>query len=297
VKEIEDKERGIELELEIEKDGTIVFLDMRIRREKGKIYTEWYQKDCASGNYCHAKSDVDYSTKKNFINNMEDRIREVNSDKGKAEEGIDVFHEQLRKCGYDKRMLEYRRRRGREGGKERKGKEKIEDEKKIWWGIESIGEETEVIKKMLKRMGGVHTYRKGSRKLLEVIRGKKRNVKREEEKKGDMEKKGVIYRIQCKDCDMCYVGETGKKLKERVKQHKDDVRLERDRNAIYKHIRDNGHSIDWKEVKVLGLEDRRTVRKWKEARFIEVEGNKVMNWNSGLKIDYQWDKILRSINS
>jgi len=48
--------------------------------------------------------------------------------------------------------------------------------------------------------------------------------------------------------------------------------------------------VDWSEVNVLGQEDRRTVRKWKEARFIEVEG-----WNSGLKIDEQWDKLLRSL--
>ena len=108
-----------------------------------------------------------------------------------------------------------------------------------------------MIKRMLKKMGGISTYRKGSKRLLEVIREKRRKAKREEEEKGRMEKKGVIYRIQCSDCEMCYVGETGKKLRERIKQHKDDDRLERDRNAIYKHIRDTGHLVDWSEVKVL----------------------------------------------
>ena len=53
--------------------------------------------------------------------------------------------------------------------------------------------------------------------------------------------------------------------------------------------------MDWSEVKVLGQEGRRTVRKWKEARFIEGEGEKVMNWNSGLRINKQWDKLLRSL--
>jgi len=33
---------------------------------------------------------------------------------------------------------------------------------------------------------------------------------------------------------MRYVGETGKLTRERIKQPKDDVRLERDRNTIYK---------------------------------------------------------------
>ena len=48
-------------------------------------------------------------------------------------------------------------------------------------------------------------------------------------------------------------------------------------------------------MKVLGQEGRRTVRKWKEARFMEVEGEKVMNWNSGLNIDEQFGKVLRSL--
>jgi len=53
--------------------------------------------------------------------------------------------------------------------------------------------------------------------------------------------------------------------------------------------------VDWSEVKLLGQEDRKTVRKWKEVRFIEVEGGKTMNWNAGIKIDEQWDKLLRNI--
>jgi len=90
-KRIEDKEKGIELDLEVKKDNTIVFLDMRIRKG-GKIYTEWYQKSCESGNYCHAMSDVNYSTKRNFISNAEERIRKVSTEKEKAEEGIEVSH-------------------------------------------------------------------------------------------------------------------------------------------------------------------------------------------------------------
>jgi len=59
-----------------------------------------------------------------------------------------------------------------------------------------------------------------------------------------MEKKGVIYRIQCSDCEMRYVGETGKSVRERIKQPKDDVRLDRDRHSIYKHIKYTGHLMD-----------------------------------------------------
>jgi len=91
----------------VEKDTTTEFLDIRIRKKEGKIYTEWYRKTCASGNYCHGRSDVDYSTKRNFINDMEERIAQVKREKEKAEERS---HEQLRKNGYDKRRLKFRMR-------------------------------------------------------------------------------------------------------------------------------------------------------------------------------------------
>jgi len=45
----------------------------------------------------------------------------------------------------------------------------------------------------------------------------------------------------------------------------------------------------------LGQKGRTTVRKLKEARFIEVEGEKAMNWNSRIKIGEPWDRLLRSL--
>ena len=77
---------------------------------------------------------MDYSTKRNFISNMEERIRQVNSEKEKAEEGIEGFHEQLRRNGYDKRMSKYRRKeeaKRQGGGEGAEQKENGEEEKRL----------------------------------------------------------------------------------------------------------------------------------------------------------------------
>ena len=33
-------------------------------------------------------------------------------------------------------------------------------------------------------------------------------------------KKGVVYEVQCSECEEVYVGETGRTLKKRVSEHK-----------------------------------------------------------------------------
>ena len=40
-------------------------------------------------------------------------------------------------------------------------------------------------------------------------------------KKNDGRKKDLIYKIPCRDCSLCYIGETAQWYDEREKQHKD----------------------------------------------------------------------------
>ena len=35
---------------------------------------------------------------------------------------------------------------------------------------------------------------------------------------------GIVYQIDCKDCDKAYIGETGKTLEERLNQHQAAIR-------------------------------------------------------------------------
>ncbi|EZA59754.1 hypothetical protein X777_16235 [Ooceraea biroi] len=39
----------------------------------------------------------------------------------------------------------------------------------------------------------------------------------------DSNKTGVVYRLKCKDCDACYVGQTKRHLATRVKEHRSDI--------------------------------------------------------------------------
>ena len=54
-----------------------------------------------------------------------------------------------------------------------------------------------------------------------------------------------IYQINCKECNKFYLGQTAKSLNTRVNQHKYSVRSGQDTNAIFCHLRDENHQIDW----------------------------------------------------
>ena len=64
-------------------------------------------------------------------------------------------------------------------------------------------------------------------------------------KTNEIEKCGV-YRVTCGDCGCFYVGQTGRNLDVRLKQHL------KDRNSnIFKHIKEKKHVIDASNIKLL----------------------------------------------
>ena len=54
-----------------------------------------------------------------------------------------------------------------------------------------------------------------------------------------------VYKILCKDCNSVYIGETGRDLATRIKEHKYAIRTANDNNAIFRHVRDQSHRVDW----------------------------------------------------
>ena len=72
---------------------------------------------------------------------------------------------------------------------------------------------------------------------------------------------GIVYSIQCKDCPMVYIGETGRRFEVRQKEHKKDLKqpegvkytrarrkeslMEIHQSALMDHITRKKHMIDW----------------------------------------------------
>lgn len=107
---------------------------------------------------------------------------------------------------------------------------------------------------------------------------------------------GNVYSIPCKECHDVYIGQTGKTLDERIKQHKYSVRTAQDSSAIFKHIETKNHCINWKSAKTIYKSSSCVDRLIVEAALIK--SNNTMNLNDGLyKIDDIMLKLLLEDNN
>ena len=84
---------------------------------------------------------------------------------------------------------------------------------------------------------------------------------------------GVVYRIPCQDCDKTYIGQTGRTLEHRVKEHKRAYTSANSLNsAVAEHSLEHGHCIKWDGAEVVSVNQR-----WYHRCFVEswhIRGNK-----------------------
>lgn len=66
----------------------------------------------------------------------------------------------------------------------------------------------------------------------------------------------VIHKMDCSQCQGCYVGQTSQWLKQRITQHKSDCRTGKNNCAVVDHFLKTGHTFDYNSAKILQHADR-----------------------------------------
>lgn len=77
-----------------------------------------------------------------------------------------------------------------------------------------------------------------------------------------------VYQVPCRDCNLSYVGETGRSLKSRISEHKRDIRLGNLSSALVIHIAKSDHNFDFDSVKILKYIHNKNLRQIYEAGMI-----------------------------
>ena len=94
-----------------------------------------------------------------------------------------------------------------------------------------------------------------------------------------------VYRIPC-ECGLVYIGETGRNLSVRLKEHKTNCeKAEQDKSAVAKHTWTYDHRIKWDEATILAIDSHKFSRKMRES--IEIEKHNTID-QEGKPLDSTW---------
>ena len=75
---------------------------------------------------------------------------------------------------------------------------------------------------------------------------------------------GVVYKINCLNCDKVYIGQTSRSLKSRVKEHVRAVATEDKNSLLAKHCAETQHSFDFEQTQIIDRE-----KQWHKRLFLE----------------------------
>ena len=101
----------------------------------------------------------------------------------------------------------------------------------------------------------------------------------------DHEKSGLVYQISCCDCDAVYIGETGRSITTRKREHVDAVKnLDVKKSALCQYVVNKDHVIDWGNVEILKRESHWHRRRVAEGFLINQKtlSMNVLNRNDGM---------------
>jgi len=268
--------KKIQFTSELENNNKIDYLDITIIKNKdGKLETKWYEKDIKKGQILNYHSQHPFEQKRNVIENTINRAIKL-TDKTYLPEIKKYIFSKFEKNLYPHKLIN-------------KAWNKIINKMK---NDNSIINQANHDKALTSNKFHCITYIKGlTGKIINDLKvidtntrwGKKTNNKIKSkfytttiDKSEILNECNVVYSIPCNDCDKSYIGETSQNLYKRMKQHEYDVKNKKTNTGLASHVKEENHSMNINNVKILDKERNVTKRRVLEA--IHIANNKTVNF-------------------
>ena len=243
---------SIKFTKELEKSGQLAFLDVSIQQmEDGSLATCVYRKPTHTDRYLQYSSDHPVNQKVSVARTLFSRANSITSNNEKK---IEEFHQITKtlknngfpsnKCSFKKYLKNHNFRKT----------EKL----KRFTSIPYVQGVSEPISRILTQVG-IGVALKPHHTLSSLFRKPKDIINFEQ-------KRGLMYQISCRDCNAVYVGETGRSVRTRKREHADAVKtFNTKKSALSQHVMEFDHRIDWDNVKILKSESHAYRRRVAES--------------------------------
>ena len=301
-----DKTGNIKFKHESEQNGQLPFLDTLVtRNEKGDVHTKVYQKKSHTDQFLSYNSHHPLHQKVGVATTLLNRAHTVTSKTEDIQSEEKNICHALNKCGYPEWVLNKAKNKVKErmqhnGKNTNKHNDISEDQRKKRIVIPYIRGMSEATERIFRKYNITTAMKPVSTLRNELVHPK--------DKVDKFKTSGVVYGVPCKDCDAIYIGETGRPLATRIKEHKKEVdeientiktrQQRRDmegemfKSAITDHAIHHQHAINWEETCIKDKESTRFKRVIKESIYIMKEKKTINRDSGGYKLPKVFGHVL-----
>ena len=277
--------------MEPTQQGSLPFLDTLVTIEPDNTFsTTVYRKPTHTDQYLHWDSNHHITAKQSVFNTLPHRAKIVSSTQDKMDRELQHIKTALQHCQFPSWALNQWQHKFTHPNQpttttistSNKNSPADNNRNKVTIVVPYIASTGKKFKKLCKKKG-IQVHFKGTNTHRTVLGNPK-------DKDPKINQTGIIYHYQCPhiNCPSAYIGESGRSLGERVKEHFKAPSL------IHHHITTTGHPMDPDQFNIVHKEVNSHSRTIKEAMFICMQ-DPTLNRNLGkYQLLYIWDHLLQA---
>ena len=285
---INSQDPHIQFTVEPTQQGSLPFLDTLVTVQPDNTFsTSVYRKPTHTDQYLHWDSNHHITAKQSVFNTLAHRAKTVSSTQDNMDKELSHIKTALHHCQFPAWALNQwehnfnHPNQAPTSNNNNLHNNPTNNNYKTTIVVPYISNTAEKFKKLCKRRG-IQVHFKGTNTLRTALGNPK-------DKDPKANQTGVIYQYQCPhiNCSSSYIGESGRSLGERVKEHLKAP------SPIHLHSATSGHPLDPNQFSIVHKEVNSQSRTIKEAMFICIQDP--LNRNLGnYQLLHIWDQLLHA---
>ena len=282
LRHMNSQSEDIKFTMEIEEDNNLPFLDVLLTKENdGTLAHQVYRKKTHTDKYIHSDSHHHPAQKIGVINTLAIRAKRI-SDTAHLDQELEHLVNVFKGNGYNEKQI---RNTIRKSQVQRQREGRNDDNVLKYIKLPYIQGTTDKIANILRKKQIKVAFSPPN-----TLKGMLDHAKDQT----DPRKNKGVYSIPC-DCGKVYIGETGRSIQTRLKEHNADITHNRAKqSALAEHSVASKHHISLENAKVIINIEHYTMRRIREAIEIEKHPNN-LNRDDGWKLSKSWAPIINRI--
>jgi len=108
--------------------------------------------------------------------------------------------------------------------------------------------------------------------------------------------KNVVYKLECKNCDVAYIGQTKRRLHTRINEHRNDInKINSNQSVVTEHRLGNNHEFNWDNPIILDKDKLYYRRLISEMIYIKSHNNSINLQSDTEVLQHTYVEILNRI--